>query len=901
MVLTIGTQLGSLEITALLGEGGMGEVYRARDLKLKRDVAIKILPEDFACDTDRISRFQREAEVLASLNHPNIAGIYDFEEASGLRYLILELVEGETLAERLRRGLIPASEALKIAQQIVDALEAAHEKGIIHRDLKPANVKVTPEGKIKVLDFGLAKAMEVEPGNPNRSNSPTLSNLATNAGIILGTAAYMSPEQANGFPADRRSDIFSLGVVLYEMFTGRQPFQGRTISEIIASVLVKEPDWTAMPSNLNPRVHELVRRCLQKDTKARWQAVGDIRLEIESLLTGHAVAPQATVQAHPGLKRSIPVLAIAIVLAAIAAVTAWNLKPMPPAGIVTRFPIVLPEEQVFTGQSRHIVAISPEGARLVYLANNQLYLRQMSEMEARPVAGASGVSSPFFSPDGQWIGFWSSQDSALKKIAITGGAPITICKTNNPWGVSWEGNEIVFSDPSKGIQRVSANGGEPEVLVKSNPPELPSDPQLLDHGKTLLFTLANATGSVDRWDQGQIVLQSLSSGEKKTIIRGGSDGRYVPTGHIIYALGGNILAVPVDLKRREVKGATVPVIEGVMRTSGGSTGAAQLAFAASGALVYIPGIAGNTSARTTLALADLTGKMQPLPLPPGAYFYPRLSPDGKQLVVETDDGKDQIVSVYDMSAGATLRRLTFGGKNQFPIWSNDGKHIIYTSDREGDNGLFWQLADGTGAAERLTKSEPGVQHEAQATDPSGKTLAFFAARGASGGISILSLSGERTSKVFVETPNYFQPHMTFSPDGRWIAYASTEVATVQLFVQPYPATGAKYQITADAAAAFPVWSRDGKQIFYAFPPKLYVVDVRTQPTFSFGKPTTLPINGFFQPVPAQRNFDVAPDGKHLLVVMPASGTQTENIQRPNPQINVVLNWFSELQERVPVK
>src|SRR5215831_2407466 len=353
MTITIGQQLGSYEIISLLGKGGMGEVYRARDTKLKRDVAIKILPDEFARDADRVSRFQREAELLASLNHPNIPAIYDLEEADGLRYLILEMVEGETLAERLRRGPIAASEALKIAQQIADALEAAHERGVIHRDLKPANVKITPEDKLKILDFGLAKAMETGPGNPGLSNSPTLSNLATNAGIILGTAAYMSPEQANGFTADRRSDIFSFGVVLYEMFTGRQPFQGRTTSEIMASVLVKEPDWTAMPPNLNPRIHELIHRCLQKDAKARWQAIGDIRVQIESLLSGgpeSVAAPQQIEQAGPLWRRALPVLATAIVVAIIAGVTAWNFKPTPPAGVVARFPIVLPEDLFFTSQ-----------------------------------------------------------------------------------------------------------------------------------------------------------------------------------------------------------------------------------------------------------------------------------------------------------------------------------------------------------------------------------------------------------------------------------------------------------------------------------------------------------------------------------------------------------------------
>jgi eukaryotic-like serine/threonine-protein kinase len=911
MAISVGTHLGSHEITALLGKGGMGEVYRARDTKLKRDVAIKILPDEFARDADRVSRFQREAELLASLNHPNIAAIYDLEEANGFRYLILELVDGETLAERLKRGPIAASEALRIAQQIADALEAAHERGVIHRDLKPANVKITPEGKLKVLDFGLAKAMEAGSANAGLSNSPTLSNLATNAGIILGTAAYMSPEQANGFAADRRSDIFSFGVVLYEMFTGRQPFQGRTTSEVMASVLVREPDWTTMPANLNQRILELIRRCLQKDAKARWQAVGDVRVEIESLLSNplEVVPAHRTAPPRPLWKRGIPVVLTALVVAAIASVAAWNLKPSPPAGVVARFPMILPQDQLFTTVSRSVVAISPDSTKLVYVANNQLYLRQLSEMEARPIAGAAaGVSSPFFSPDGQWVGFWSN-DGTLKKIAITGGAPITICKSGNPYGVSWDGNDIVFSDLSaaKGVLRVSANGGEPEVLVKTNLPEVPTEPQLLDHGKAVLFTSGNGVGSIDRWDQAQIVVQSLSTGETKTIIRGGSRGRYVPSGHIIYAVGGNILAVPFDLKRLEAKGGPVPIIEGVMRSAGGITGTANFAFSDNGTLVYVPGAAGNATTRTTLALADISGKVQPLPLPLGTYSHPRISPDGKQLVVQTDDGKDQIVWIYEMSGGTTLRRLTFGGKNQYPIWSNDGRRVIFTSDREGDKGLFWQPADGTGTAERLTKADQSIEHRAQAIDPAGKALAFFALRGTAGGIFVLPMNGDRTPTVFAELPNSFQPHAAFSPTGRWVVYSSTEVPVVQVFVQPYPSTGsnyAKYQITTDpgAANAFPVWSPDGKQIFYASPPKMFTVDVRTEPTFSFGKPTALPVTGFVQPTPGMRNFDITRDGKHFVVVMPASGpSQNATNPRIAAQINVVMNWFEELKQRVPAR
>jgi Tol biopolymer transport system component len=569
------------------------------------------------------------------------------------------------------------------------------------------------------------------------------------------------------------------------------------------------------------------------------------------------------------------------------------LKPSPPAGVVTRFPVVLPENQAFTQAAKHLVAISPDSTKLVYVANNQLYIRQMSEMVAQPIAGTQGgASNPFFSPDGQWVGFWSAPDSALKKIATSGGAAVTICKAGNPYGISWDGNDIVFSDPPKGILRVSENGGEPEVLVKMNPPEQPYSPQMLDHGKAVLFTLANGLArTTESWDQGQIVVQTLPTGERKTILRGGSDGHYVPSGHIIYALGVNILAVPFDLKRLELKGGSVPVVEGVMRSGTFISGAAQLAFSANGSAVYVPGSAGNSTTRTTLALVDLNGRLQPLPLPPAVYSHPRLSPDGKQLVVQTDDGKDQIVSVYEMSGSSTLRRLTFGGKNQFPIWSHDGRHVIFTSDREGDNGLFWQLADGTGSAERLTKVDRGSLSIAQSTDPSAKTLAFLTNFGTTGGISMLSLDGDHTPKPFVGTPNTIQPHAAFSPDGRWVVYSSTEVPPVQLFVQPYPGTQAKYQITADTGEAFPVWSPDGKQILYMSPfsQKFFVLDVRTEPSFSFGKASALPITGAVQPTPGMRNFDIAPDGKHLLVVMTASGTsQSEATPRGTNQCGTEL-------------
>ena len=540
MALTIGTQLGTYEITALLGKGGMGEVYRARDTKLKRDVAIKILPEEFSRDSDRVSRFQREAEVLASLNHPNIAAIYDLQEANHSRFLVLELVEGETLADRIARGPIPVEEALDIAKLISEALEAAHERSVVHRDLKPANVKLTPDGKVKVLDFGLAKALERSPANPNLSNSPTLSLAATNAGVILGTAAYMSPEQAKGTEADLRSDVFAFGCVFYEMLTGRQAFHGESVSEILAAVLIRDADLAALSSNLNPRIQELLRRCLERNPRRRWQAVGDLRAELETISVAPRAVPSPTQSTLPLLspwKRAIPIVACTIIFSILASVATWMLKPSAKATI-TKFAVTLPEDQSFgPGTGRQLVTISSDGTKLVYVANNQLFLRQMNEVDAHPIPGTNNVGntiiSLFLSPDGEWVGFYSVVERALKKIAIRGGTAVTICQSSGPYGVSWDGNQIVFAELRQGIMRVSSDGGNPETLVSIKGEEGTAyGPQIIDNGRSVLFTLA-PSGGADRWDHAQLVVQSLTSNKRKVVLSGGSDGRYVSTGHIL--------------------------------------------------------------------------------------------------------------------------------------------------------------------------------------------------------------------------------------------------------------------------------------------------------------------------------------------------------------------------------
>ena len=888
----------------------MGIVFRARDTKLDRDIAIKTLPEEFTRDADRLARFSREAKLLASLNHPNIAAIYGLEQSGGAPVLILELVEGDTLAERLKSGPIPVEESIRIALQIADALDAAHEKSVMHRDLKPANIKLTPEGQVKVLDFGLAKALSGDEANVNFSNSPTsptMSAAATQQGIILGTAPYMSPEQARGKAVDKRTDVWAFGCVLYEMLTARRAFEGEDVSETLASVIKGAVDFDRIPAPIHPKLREVLIRCLQKDPKRRFRDIGDVRFELESVMAdprGALIQTQTAVNQTPMWRRMAPVVAAAIAVVAVAAAVMWTFRAPSERTGLTRFPFVLPEDQRLTRTGRHMVAISPDGNNIVYVANNQLYLRPMAEMESRPIQGTSlDVSTPVFSPDGQWIAFWTAAEGGkFKKVAITGGASVTICDSALPWGASWgPDDQILIGAGPAGIQRVSANGGKPETIVAVKAGEEAQGPQLLPGGDAVLFTLATGTAA-DRWDKAQILVHSLKSGERTVLIEGGSDARYLSTGHIVYALGTTLLAAPFDVKDLQVMGGPVPVIEGVLRFGLG-IGAANVSFSDGGSMVYIPGNAGTFGTdKRLLALADRMGARKPLPLPPALYFHPRFSPDGKQLVVSTDDGKDVVVWVYDLADATAPRRLTFGGANRFPIWSRDGQRVIFQSDRDGDSGLFWQRADGSGTAERLTKAEEKTFHVANSWSPDGKTLTFSVV-GSDPGIWSIAMEPDAKAKVLIDAPSSDQRDSSVSPDGRWITYHSTESGRTEIYVEPFPPTGAKYQITT-TLGYLPVWSSDGKQIVYvqntAGIGDIMSVDVQTQPSFVFGKPVPLPIKGIIQNGGQgnPRGYDISPDGKQFVVMLSAS--DAESGARQTQQIYAVLNWFEDLKRRVPV-
>jgi eukaryotic-like serine/threonine-protein kinase len=914
MSVPIGTQLGSHEITALLGKGGMGEVYRARDSKLKREVAIKILPDEFSGDTDRVGRFQREAEVLASLNHPNIAGIYDVQEAQGTRFLVLELVEGETLADRIARGPIPVDEALHFAMGICEALEAAHEKGVIHRDLKPSNIKVTPEGKIKVLDFGLAKAMESTSASRDLSNSPTLVT-GSMPGMIVGTAAYMSPEQARGRIADQRSDIFAFGCVLYEMLTGRQAFQGEDVSDILASVMKVEANFNLLPEGLDPRLALLLRRCLAKNRKDRWYAIGDIRVEIHSILTEpQPIQMAAPVAKAPFWKRALPAVVAAALAAGAAVAAMWMMRPAPQARHVARYFYTLPKDQDFTRFGRQVVAVSRDGTKLVYVANSQLYLKNIGEVEAKPIPGSNqDPNSPMFSPDGQWIAFYVAGERKLKKILQAGGTSVTLAEmVDNPFGANWAANDqILVGQGAKGIIGIPPGGGKPETVISAKPGEAYDGPQLLPGGQEVLFAVVSATHAEEsrwdssathaeesRWDSAQVVVQNIQSGTRKVVIPAGSDAHYVSTGHITYAVGSTVYAVPFDLKKLQVGGGPVPVLEGVRRTQAGQTAAVFYALSDDGTLIWVPAEAGAQSSRI-LAFVDRAGARKVLPLPPAGYDIPRISPDGKQLAVGIVDSKEFNIWIYDLDGKSSIRRLTFGGRNQSPSWSPDGKRIAFRSDRDGE-GMFWQAADGSGAAERL--STLGKSNGFQAPlgwTPDGKTLVFYLALGNSlgvGGVWTIGINGDPKPQPLFPSTETNTRRVSLSPDGDWITYSSNEEAGgYSVYVQPFPPTGAKYKISAKESGDSPLWTPDGKQIIFASSRLLYSVDVQTKPSFTFSPPKSLAIT---IETSQGRPYDITRDSKQLLVMQRPE--EAAPAQKMALQINVVLNWLEELKQRVPV-
>ena len=707
LALSSGKRLGPYEIVSALGAGGMGEVYRATDTKLKRQVAVKILPPSVAADSDRLARFQREAEVLASLNHPNIAHIHGLEDADGVKALVMELVEGEDLAQRIARGPVPLLEALPIATQIAEALEAAHEQGIIHRDLKPANIKVRPDGTVKVLDFGLAKAMEPVGADADPSKSPTITTPAiTQAGVILGTVAYMSPEQARGKAVDKRADIWAFGCVLYEMLTGQRAFAGEGVSDTLARVIEREPDWTRLPTTLSPELRTYLRRCLQKDPRQRVQAIGDVRLALEGAF--ETPVDQTAAPAAVALWQRVALVGVAAIIASGAIIgtlgwfTASRAEPVPPR--VSRLQLTPTGAAALSiAWNERELAITPDGSRLIYVGNQgtQIFVRALDALA--PVAVFTGVPRGLFvSPDGQWIGFLDGL-GALKKVSLAGGPAVTLATTDTAGssGATWGPDDTIIvatNSVDTGLQRVPAAGGRLTVLTRPDPAQGEGDhfwPEMLPGGRAVLFTITSLTGGLDA---AQVAVLDLQTGVRRILVRGGSHAHYVSSGHLVYAAAGTLRAVPFDLARLETGGTPVTVVPDVVTTIKGGMNAV---VAGDGTLAYVLGTVEGTP--RTLVWVDRQGRETAIPAPPRPYLLPALSPDGARVAVFAND-QERDLWLWDLRR-TTLTRLTATpGVDVVQVWTPDSRRLIFTSERAGVRNLFWQSADGAGAVEQLTES-----------------------------------------------------------------------------------------------------------------------------------------------------------------------------------------------------
>ena len=890
MTINSGTRLSHYEIISRIGAGGMGEVYRARDTRLDRIVAIKVLPDHLAAHTETRQRFEREARAVSSLNHPHICTLHDVGNQDGLDYLVMELIEGESLADRLIKGALPTDQVLRYATQIADALDKAHRAGIVHRDLKPANIMLTKSGT-KLLDFGLAKMQASNSELVTSATSlPTERHSLTGEGTILGTFQYMAPEQLEGREADTRTDIFAFGAVVYEMATGRRAFTGKSQASLIGAILHTEPPAISTTQSMTPpALDRVVKRCLAKDPDDRWQTARDLTMELAWISEGGSQAELSVPTAAQSKTRQRVLWASAgFALAACAlALLFWvmsgrSIPPLPTSRAVKRMTIKLPDAEPLAlakfgpmGIGRTAVALSPDGSLLAYAAqsngSSQLYLRALDRFDAKPIPGTEGAYSPFFSPDGRSLGFFAG--NKLKKVSVQGGEPVTLCEARIPHGGSWgPDGTIVFAD-SEGtnLSRVSASGGRSEVLSLTE--DRAFYPEFLPGGKAVLFSIKGFHNP----DYGHIAVLSPATGERRVVLEGGTNPRYAASGHIVFARAGAILAAPFDLSRLEVTGPAVTLIEGIRIEE---WGAAQFALSTEGTHVYV---SGGPAWIGRLTSVDHQGMSEPFAAPAQAYGPVSLSPDGQRLAV-TVVGATSDVWIYELARG-TFTRLTMEGSNYRPVWTPDGRRIIYQRSA-GPNQfqMVWQLADGSGSEEVLTTSD--YPWWPASVSPDGKLLAFQQNAADTGvDLSILPLEGDRQPYSWLKS-KFNEWGAAFSRDGKWVAYCSDESGQYEIYVRSFPDAGGRRQISTGGGEEV-IWPPDGRTLFYREGLKWMSVAVQTQPEFRADAPKAM-FEGPYLNVPGV-SYDVAPDGKHFLMI------EENQKQSPTTQLNVVLNWFEELK------
>jgi len=886
-----GDRLGAYEIRALIGAGGMGEVYRARDTKLGRDVAIKVLPSSFTADRDRLARFEREARMLASLSHPHIAAIHGLEERDGIRALVLELIEGETLAARLVRGPLPPAEALALGVQIAEALDHAHRHGVTHRDLKPSNIMLTKAGA-KLLDFGLAKW-----SRPVRATAsvPTMHDVSsvTNEGAIVGTLGYMSPEQLEGRNADARSDLFAFGAVLYEMLTGRQAFGGPNQASVIAAILTSQPPPPSeIAPQVPPRLDRVVAKSLARDQDVRWQTSRDLADELKWILDDVGRAGSSAPAVAAG-KQSLSAVARLTLLSALATVivaaVAWrvgSLRNESAARAVTRF--VVEPSLMRPGAA---FDISPDGSQLAYVAReapgqpSRFFLRRLDQFEAAPLPGTERAIFPIFSEDGQWISF-SNQFRRIEKINVrTVGAPLLLpifdrdeCNCRDFF---WTGDTVYFMRIQHGIQRVGGDGGQPIEVTKlgQNPPEVDHhSPELLPGGRALLFAIHQGVGRF------AVAVQILASGDRKVLVNAAFDPHYLPSGHLMYATGHTIVAAPFDANRLELTGPAVTLVEDVGTFPEDGVGSYRLAK--NGTLVFMPH---RSQAGRSLVSVDRSGKETPIPIGVRSIVDPRLSPDGRLLAFAagTDDRRD--IWLYEL-ASEKLTRITSEGDSHSPVWTPDGRKLTYGSARGTIEHVFWQPIDSSGPAQSLVTSSNRLWPAAWT--PDGRLLLYWDEAPTSFSRSyFISVDGDRTPQPLFP-PGGNPMHFTLSPNGRWVAFMSDETGRTEVYVAPFPALNTRHQLTVEGGHQ-PRWSRDGRQLFYRWGDGVFAVPVDTGSTFSAGKPARL--FELERSVRADVSYDADATGGRFVML------KTSADEQASPRLNVVLNWTDELMRRVPTK